>query len=96
MDLLTHLGCPADLREDSRLPGAVWYIFHRTEADSLRAALNQHHRKDVNTDMLDAESAQITPRFLKFLKSKYHISPKVVPQYVGDAILLPVGSPHEV
>ena len=39
---------------------------------------------------------QAVENCLRFLKEVYEISPKVVPQYVGDAILLPVGSPHEV
>lgn len=77
--------------------GCIWQIFHPADADKIRNVLNKESGEtDPLFDPIHAGKSYIGPALLKVLKDEYGIEPFVVPQFEGEALIIPAGSPRQV
>ena len=75
---------------------AIWHIFPRNEVDRLRQAM---HELDLSRDAIDpilSQDVYLTESVLETLANKYALRPVRFEQRVGDLIVIPAGSPHQV
>ncbi|KAH7434700.1 hypothetical protein KP509_06G031200 [Ceratopteris richardii] len=93
------------LVEDSEYGGALWDIFRRQDVPKLRAYLNCHWRefKHINEEYLSEvfdpihdQTIYLDEEHKKRLRDEYGVEPWTFQQYIGEAVFIPTGCPHQV
>lgn len=88
-------------REPREVPGAVWHIYHSSDADSIRDLLNKESAErgeplKRNHDPIHDQSSYLDERLRERLYNEYGVKGYAVLQCLGDAIFIPAGAPHQV
>jgi len=83
------------------IPGALWHIYHASDADSIRDLLIKvaaEHRTPLEQiiDPIHDQSHYLDKRLRGRLFREYGIKGYTIVQYYGDAIFIPAGAPHQV
>lgn len=81
--------------------GAIWHIFLPQDADKIRSFLTVfdiEKGKDprLDHDPIHDQNHYITNNMLKRLKEDCMVEPFTIIQYLGDAVFIPAGAPHQV
>jgi lysine-specific demethylase 3 len=76
--------------------GAIWHIFLPEDSDKIRSFLKNGKRLLLDHDPIHDQIHYIDNKMLKELKSDFDVEPFVIIQYLGDAIFIPAGAPHQV
>lgn len=88
-------------RESSERPGALWHIFDPQDADKIRDLLNKvgserGDKVDLNHDPIHDQAWYLDSALRKRLLEDYDVQGYTIVQYLGDAIFIPAGAPHQV
>ncbi|CAF1022376.1 unnamed protein product [Brachionus calyciflorus] len=86
---------------DGERPGALWHIFKPDQADLIRSYLtirNIEKGKKIKdqTDPIHDQLNYIDNKMLIELKENYNVEVYTIIQFLGDAIFIPSGAPHQV
>jgi lysine-specific demethylase 3 len=89
------------LREDGKIPGAMWHIYHPRDADKIRDMLNKvslenGQRLEPNTDPIHDQRVYLDTKLRKRLYEEYGVVGYAFPQCEGDVVFIPAGAPHQV
>lgn len=85
--------------------GAVWDVFRRQDVPKLTEYLKQHWRefRHVKNSPLTNlvhpihdQTIYLNEKHKKQLKEEYNIEPWTFEQYLGEAVFIPAGCPHQV
>ncbi|XP_050534930.1 lysine-specific demethylase 3A [Daktulosphaira vitifoliae] len=87
--------------EQGEIPGALWHIYHASDADCIRDFLNkvsieqgifpeQHH------DPIHDQSHYLDAYLRERLFKEYGVKGYPIVQCYGDAVFIPAGAPHQV
>lgn len=91
--------------EDTVYGGAVWDIFRRQDVPKLTEYLNKHwhefrHVKNAPLTSvvhpIHDQTIYLNEKHKKQLKDEYDIEPWTFEQYLGEAVFVPAGCPHQV
>lgn len=82
-------------------PGALWHIFKPSDADNIRTYLtlrdiNKGKKISSRNDPIHDQTSYIDKKMLEELKSEYNVEVFTIVQFLGDAIFIPSGAPHQV
>jgi lysine-specific demethylase 3 len=81
--------------------GAIWHIFLPKDADKIRSFLVVIDIEKGKTFLPDHDPIHdqihyIDNNMLKRLKKECDVEPFIMIQYLGDAVFIPAGAPHQV
>lgn len=76
--------------------GAVWHVFTRDVKDRIRQFLKEHGVYDGELDPIHSHANYFDSQLLALLKVETGIEPFIHEQQVGEAVVIPAGSVHEV
>ena len=81
--------------------GAIWHIFLPEDADKIRSFLvvlgfENGVEPIADHDPIHDQIHYIDNKQLKRLKAECNVDPFVIIQYLGDAVFIPAGAPHQV
>ncbi|XP_058183767.1 lysine-specific demethylase JMJ27-like isoform X1 [Rhododendron vialii] len=85
--------------------GAVWDIFRRQDVPKLIEYLKKHWKELRHIDNRPVNSVDhpihdqtfyLTEKHKKQLKEEFNIEPWTFEQYLGEAVFIPAGCPHQV
>ncbi|KAJ4827840.1 hypothetical protein Tsubulata_012985 [Turnera subulata] len=85
--------------------GAVWDIFRRQDVPKLIAYLEKHKTEFRHINNLPVNSVNhpihdqtlyLNERHKKQLKEEFNVEPWTFEQYLGEAVFIPAGCPHQV
>ncbi|XP_052186263.1 lysine-specific demethylase JMJ27-like [Diospyros lotus] len=84
--------------------GAVWDIFRRQDVPKLTEYLMKHQKEfHINNCPLNSvdhpihdQTFYLNERHKKQLKEEYNVEPWTFEQYLGEAVFIPAGCPHQV
>ena len=76
--------------------GAVWDIFRREDADSIRAFIRSTFKEIDFDDPIHDQAVYLTVEHLQELKMNHGVVGYRVEQRVGNAVFIPAGCPHQV
>ncbi|KAG9448246.1 hypothetical protein H6P81_014374 [Aristolochia fimbriata] len=85
--------------------GAVWDIFRREDVPRLTEYLKRHWREFRHISSLPISSVvhpihdqtfYLSERHKKQLKEEFNVEPWTFEQYLGEAVFIPAGCPHQV
>nr|QDF21461.1 lysine-specific demethylase 3A [Brachionus koreanus] len=82
-------------------PGALWHIFKPNDADNIRTFLSlrdiKREKEIVNgNDPIHDQTNYLNKKMIEDLKSEYNVEVFTIVQFLGDAIFIPSGAPHQV
>lgn len=84
------------------MEGALWHIFYPRDVGKLRMFLSElaverdGSKQSKHQDVIHDQCLYLNDALLSRLYKKYEVKPYTQIQYVGDAIVIPAGSPHQV
>uniref|UniRef100_A0A1I8HL36 JmjC domain-containing protein n=1 Tax=Macrostomum lignano TaxID=282301 RepID=A0A1I8HL36_9PLAT len=86
---------------DRRVPGALWQIFSPSDAPAIRRFLHRvlterGERLDPDSDPIHDQLAYLSSSLLEQLREEHGVRPFTIVQFLGDAIFIPAGAPHQV
>lgn len=89
------------IREKGELPGALWHIYHATDADKIRSLLNKIEVErggsiKANHDPIHDQKWYLDANLRRRLLQEYKVEGYPILQCAGDAIFIPAGAPHQV
>ncbi|XAR71630.1 hypothetical protein NMG60_11017997 [Bertholletia excelsa] len=96
---------PSNSCADVKKGGAVWDIFRRQDVPKLIEYLNKHWKefRHINNKPLDSvdhpihdQTFYLNEKHKKQLKEEFHIEPWTFEQFLGEAVFIPAGCPHQV
>ncbi|XP_057980545.1 lysine-specific demethylase JMJ27 [Malania oleifera] len=85
--------------------GAVWDIFRRQDVPKLIEYLRRHEKEFRHVNNLPVKSVIhpihdqiffLNERHKKQLKGEFNVEPWTFEQYLGEAVFIPAGCPHQV
>ncbi|CAM8904748.1 unnamed protein product [Rhodiola kirilowii] len=91
--------------DDDSSGGAVWDIFRRQDVPKLVEYLRKHKREFRHIQNKPVESVihpihdqtlYLNEKHKKQLKKEYGVEPWTFEQFVGEAVFIPAGCPHQV
>lgn len=90
-----------EIRNNKKVPGALWHVFKPSDARKVRAFLNKiADERDISldkrTDPIHDQTWYMDQVLLDRLSSEYGVDSYAILQCMGDAILIPAGAPHQV
>jgi len=96
--------CPvalSRLSEPNVKLGSVWHLYQPADADKIRNFLNKissekGSKKDEFHDPILSKSWYLTEELRERLRREYNVETYTIVQCLGDAILLPAGTPYQV
>uniref|UniRef100_A0A8C8S649 Lysine-specific demethylase n=1 Tax=Pelusios castaneus TaxID=367368 RepID=A0A8C8S649_9SAUR len=79
----------------SQAPGSLWHIFRAEDADCIRGFLQKV--SDPHRGLCpDQGSCYLDPSLRRRLREECGVSSWTLLQFLGDAVLVPAGAPHQV
>ncbi|KAL4148750.1 hypothetical protein QTP88_002914 [Uroleucon formosanum] len=83
------------------IPGALWHIYHASDADSIRDLLikvSVEHGTPLEqfSDPIHDQSHYLDEYLRERLYREYGVKGYAIVQYFGDALFIPAGAPHQV
>ncbi|XP_020574834.1 lysine-specific demethylase JMJ25-like isoform X2 [Phalaenopsis equestris] len=103
MDLLNKLD--HNCNSEVYCGGAVWDIFRREDVPKLIEYLQKHWKefRHINAHPLNSivhpihdQTLFLNERHKKQLKDEFNVEPWTFEQYLGEAVFIPAGCPHQV
>ncbi|KAK1324525.1 hypothetical protein QJS10_CPA01g01892 [Acorus calamus] len=97
------LKCGSTLKSDHS--GALWDIFRREDVPKLNEYLQNHWREFRHIENVPLnnvihpihdQTIFLNERHKKQLKEEFNIEPWTFEQYLGEAVFIPAGCPHQV
>lgn len=87
--------------QDGEVPGAIWHIFHAVDADRIRDFLlkiAQERGFEVapDHDAIHDQNWYLDGELRARLYKEYNVKGYAIAQCLGDCIILPAGTPHQV
>ncbi|GAB2271821.1 hypothetical protein Dimus_006652 [Dionaea muscipula] len=85
--------------------GAIWDIFRRQDVPKLIEYLKKHKKEFFHTNNLPVNSIVhpihdqtlfLNDKHKKQLKKEYNVEPWTFEQFLGEAVFIPAGCPHQV
>ncbi|CAF1023231.1 unnamed protein product [Adineta ricciae] len=83
------------LRNGER-PGALWHLFRSDDAKKIREYIGRAHRKAPGSDTIHDQTAYLEKEDLEKLREWSKVESYPVLQFLGDAVFIPSGAPHQV
>lgn len=104
IELLKNAGCCAVTMsrvERGELPGALWHIFDPKDANTIRILLREVSQEDgtaiaYNDDPIHDQKHYIDSKLRARLLEEHGVIPYTIAQFMGDAVFIPAGAPHQV
>ncbi|XP_057951581.1 uncharacterized protein LOC131146196 isoform X2 [Malania oleifera] len=99
-----------DSQENNAIPdvafgGAVWDIFRRQDVPKLNEYIQKHQKefRHINNNPVNSifhpihdQNFYLTEMHKKQLKEEFGVEPWTFEQYLGEAVFIPAGCPHQV
>ena len=87
--------------EHREVPGALWHIYHASDADSIRDLLikvSVEHGTPLElcSDPIHDQTHYLDEYLRERLFREYGVKGYTIVQYFGDAVFIPAGAPHQV
>ncbi|CAM8887893.1 unnamed protein product [Rhodiola kirilowii] len=85
--------------------GAVWDIFRREDVPRLIEFMQKHQKefRHLNNQPIDSvvhpihdQTVYLNENHKKILKEEFNVEPWTFEQYLGEAVFIPAGCPHQV
>ncbi|CAF2649276.1 unnamed protein product [Rotaria sp. Silwood2] len=83
------------LRNGER-PGALWHLFRSDDAKKIREYIGRTQRKTAGSDSIHDQTAYLEREDLEKLKDCSNVEAYPILQFLGDAVFIPSGAPHQV
>ncbi|CAF1340535.1 unnamed protein product [Adineta steineri] len=83
------------LRNGER-PGALWHLFRSDDAKKIREYIGRTQRKAAGTDSIHDQTAYLEKEDLEKLRDWSKVESYPILQFLGDAVFIPSGAPHQV
>ncbi|UJR20979.1 hypothetical protein I4U23_024085 [Adineta vaga] len=83
------------LRNGER-PGALWHLFRSDDAKKIREYIGRTHRKAHGSDSIHDQTAYLEKEDLEKLREWSKVESYPILQFLGDAVFIPSGAPHQV
>jgi lysine-specific demethylase 3 len=103
MEVLESSGCDQGslkrVRDNPGQAGAIWHVFHPSDADRIKEFINSNTKSDPklkSKDPLYDQSMFLKDRMLEKLGEEEGITPWTFCQMVGDGVMIPAGAPYQV
>ena len=105
METMEEAGCCEFTKDRARTggekPGALWHIFDALDADKIRDLLNKvaverGEKIDLNHDPIHDQAWYLNTELRERLLNEYGVQGYTIVQYLGDAVFIPAGAPHQV
>ena len=82
-------------------PGALWHLFRQEDADKIRnyIAMKKLQKRETilsENDPIHDQTNYLDNEALKLLKKEYDVEVYTIVQFLGDAVFIPSGAPHQV
>lgn len=89
------------VRLEGEMPGALWHIYHASDADKIRDLLNKvaierGTRLEPHHDPIHDQSWYLDADLRTRLYREYDVTGYAIVQCLGDAVFIPAGAPHQV
>ncbi|XP_033869584.3 lysine-specific demethylase 3A-like isoform X2 [Acipenser ruthenus] len=89
------------LVEEKEKPGALWHIYSAKDTDKIRQLLKkvadeQGHENPPDHDPIHDQSSYLDRPLRKRLLQEYGVQGWAIVQFLGDAVFIPAGAPHQV
>ena len=89
------------VRLNGDIPGALWHIFAATDADKIRDFLisianERGFQIDKDHDVIHDQNWYLDGELRQRLYKEYGVKGYAIVQCLGDCIILPAGTPHQV
>lgn len=86
---------------DGEIPGAIWHIFNSVDADRIRdfllkIAQERGFSVAPNHDVIHDQNWYLDGELRSRLYKEYNVKGYAIAQCLGDCIILPAGTPHQV
>lgn len=90
-----------EIRTNKLVPGALWHIFHPSDARKMREFLDKvADERNISmgsrSDPIHDQTWYLDKTLLDRLEREYGVKSYPILQCMGDAILIPAGAPHQV
>ncbi|CAF2410229.1 unnamed protein product [Rotaria sp. Silwood2] len=83
------------LRNGER-PGALWHLFRSDDAKKIREYVGRSQRKAAGSDSIHDQTAYLEKEDLERLRDWSKVESYPILQFLGDAVFIPSGAPHQV
>lgn len=89
------------IHEHGETPGALWHIYHASDADSIRdllikVAVEHGTPLEEFSDPIHDQSHYLDEYLRERLYREYGVKGYAIVQCYGDAVFIPAGAPHQV
>lgn len=86
---------------DGEIPGAIWHIFEASDTDKIRdfllkIAIEKGFKVAKDHDVIHDQNWYLDRELRKRLYKEYGVKGYAIVQCLGDCIILPAGTPHQV
>ncbi|CRK93013.1 CLUMA_CG006571, isoform A [Clunio marinus] len=87
--------------KDGEIPGAIWHIYEACDADRIRdfllnIAQERGFKVEENHDVIHDQNWYLDGMLRARLYKEYGVRGYAIVQCLGDCIILPAGTPHQV
>lgn len=98
--IIAEAGCEKQ-ENGNGSPGALWHIFRPCDAKKIREFLNKvgkERKKSIGTedDAIHDQNWYLDTDLRDRLFNEYDVKGYAIAQYLGDAVFIPAGAPHQV
>ena len=102
---IDEAGCDLSMRrrvrDEGKVPGALWHIYHPADTTRIRdfltqVAIENHKRLDPHDDPIHDQSTYLTAGLRARLYQEYGVSGYAIIQCAGDTVFIPAGACHQV
>ncbi|CAF0777423.1 unnamed protein product [Didymodactylos carnosus] len=84
-----------DRMYNGELAGALWHLFRADDVPTIRQYILGNKKKTYGTDPIHDQQTYLEKKHLEELE-KYGVYSYPIVQYLGDAVFIPSGAPHQV
>ena len=89
------------VRDDGKLPGAIWHIYHPGDTNKIRdlltrVAIEKGRRLDPHDDPIHDQSTYLDAGLRMRLYAEYGVKGYAIIQCQGDTVFIPCGACHQV
>jgi lysine-specific demethylase 3 len=87
--------------KDGEIPGAIWHIYEACDADKIRdflikIASEKGFKIAKDHDVIHDQNWYLDGELRNRLHSEYGVKGYAFVQFLGDTVILPAGTPHQV